>query len=741
MADNLDHILAKSEPKETLMQHTNAVVEKWQQLRERYGQWIDLPEDFWKHGYWSALFHDYGKVCGNFQEMLQKKPGWKDQTVRHEFLSGMFMLLANHLTFKAQPLGLFAVFSHHKPLSDELFQRDALRTLKLSESDAEAIQEALINQSVEAGLPFEIDRNFTRQFRKLPLQNLYKLFDKFAKESYVGFQQRHRFTYLLLKAMLNIADWTASAHCDLPLGFSFSEDYLKEKLIDKLKEEQKDWENFQFMPFQKQCLKPGSILAVAPTGSGKTEAALLWASQKQEHERILYLLPTRVTSNAIYERLKLYFGKDTCALVHSSAVFYEKDLDDAFQDKDYLFRKTFFRNITVSTVDQLLTQGFNLGYWEIKSFHMLRASVIIDEIHLYEPYTLGLIIASIRFLSSRLQTRFFIMTATMPSKLLELLRRTLNIGVANLIRDTDLLEKARNIFEIRDITADGVLHEIKECLVQKKKILVVVNTVNEAIRLFHEFKDTTDNLICFHSRFIQKDRQEKERLILDREKSGEAFLLIATQVVEVSLDIDFDILFTENAPMDALIQRAGRVNRKRKKSDTKVVVFMHQPVTHEVIYNRQDFLTRTFELLKEVQGQKLTERQLTDLVDAVYQDFEIESDEGYLRGLNAYDVVQERLHYIKDNLELDKTYTREGLDTETVIPAMFEEELFEQTPQVKQQFEVSVRRPKYGLSTRSDSVHPWFKYFDCYYDNETGLKFKSNKNLGKFKDENGSKNF
>jgi CRISPR-associated endonuclease/helicase Cas3 len=737
MTANIDHLLAKSEPPETVMRHTDLVVEAWQALRDRYAEDLDLPDEFWQRGYWSALFHDFGKICGNFQDMIHKKPGWLDRTVRHEFLSGMFLFLANPEEVKRHPLWVFAVFSHHKPLTDLLFQQDALRKLVLLEADFAVAKAVFLEKSQAAGQPFPLwAKDQSGAMCRSTLGVLYKVFEeKILKPIPPNFTAQQRTEYIFYKAMLNIADWTASAHRELPSGWTFDSEFLKEKIIQKLQGENKPVENFQFLKFQQDCLRSGSTLAVAPTGSGKTEAALLWASQKRAFEKIIYLLPTRVTSNAIYRRLIQYFEKDRCAVVHSSALFFQKEISDRFADDDrgYLLDKTFFRDVSVCTVDQVLTQGFNLGFWEIKTFHLLRAKIIIDEVHLYEPYTLGLIISTIRFLKTEFKAEFFIMTATMPQKLLALLQKTLGIGEVDIVRDQELLDKARNIFEVRDNDADGVYDEVRSWLSQNKKVLVVVNTVDEAIRLYAQYKPHTPHIMCYHSRFIQLHRQEKEEEILRREKTGEPFLLIATQVVEVSLDIDFDVLFTENAPMDALIQRAGRVNRGRGKEGSKVIVFKHQPMVEELIYAREDFLTKTFDLLREKNGQKLTERELTELVDKVYENYNVETDDGYQRGLNAYANIQRHLHFIKDNTGLQESYTREGLDTEAVIPEMFYEALQGQKQEVKHKHEVSIRKPKLRWAVwRKDPEHEWFKYLDCYYDSETGLKFKTKGNKEKY---------
>lgn len=741
-------ILAKSKPfEESLIVHTENTLSVWYDLKNRYQSSLKEDEAFWKKSFLSILFHDFGKVTQNFQWVIQKKKKYnKSEYIRHEFVSGVFLYYSNVKVFEQTPYCIFAVFSHHQPLTDTLFQDDGFVDITATEEDMLHILEDFNSKLQSVGIeklnlkliPYCIKRF---QIKDNGISKLYDDFQKFLKV-YLGRQdlsQSVRKEYILYKAILNIADWTASGHDKLPDSFNFSLEYLKNKIIEKLRDEGKKEiaNNFTFRTFQLDSLQQGNVLAIAPTGSGKTEASLIWASQKPEHSKILYLLPTRVTSNAIYKRLTSYFDKENTAVVHSSALLYRKEIEDNFEKTEYLKDKTFFKNITVCTIDQILTQGFNLGYWEIKTFHLLKSKIIIDEIHLYHPYTLGLIISTIEYLKNEFGAEFFIMTATMPSKLKQLLQKTLEISDSSLIQDIELLNEARNTFEVRDKLIDDLDDEIKKAIKKNKKVLIVVNTVDEAIRLYKKYKSQVDYPICFHSRFIQKDRFEKEQDILEREKQGMSMLLIATQVVEVSLDIDFDILFTENAPIDAIIQRAGRVNRKRDKAKkTKVIVFKHQPVSEEHIYvTVPEILDKTFEQLKNNHKKKLTEKELNNLVDIVYKDFDVETHNSYIEGKKKYFEVQKNHHFIKDNLEIDKVFTREGIDSTNVIPSCFEEELYKESPEYKSKYELSIsyKKTKY-IRTYQDKTHNWFKYINASYDSEIGLTFdkKSNAELGLF---------
>lgn len=735
----LDNIFAKSEPKEKLVDHTCNALAIWKQLKERYQPVLSMDDEFWFRSFVAVLFHDTGKVTGNFQNTLKHK-GRNEDHIRHEFISGMLLLATNMQFYKSNPESLFAVFSHHKKLNDDIFEGDTFKPLKIDKNDLHTLSE-FINHQVQTAFkkqftlaPEAIDF-FVKQNDCEKLREQLKGNNRFYKTVLADLPAEARKRYILHKALLNIADWTSSAHGSLTDGLLYQQDFLQNKIVAKLKAEGKEKiaASFSFRLFQQESIRPGNVLAIAPTGSGKTEAALLWASQKQEFEKIVYLLPTRVTSNTIYQRLVSYFGSGNCAVVHSSAFLFRKELDDTFDKMKYLKDRTFFKNVNVCTIDQILTQGFNLGFWEIKTFHLLNAKVIIDEIHLYEPYTLGLIIATIAHLKEAFSTQFYVMTATMPEKLKALLSKTLEShngsGGFSLIEDKELLDLARNTFEVRESPVDKLQKEITDEIEAGKKVLIVVNTVDEAIRLYQFYKPIVpESIICYHARFIQKHRIQKEQEILQREKLDDPLLLIATQVVEVSLDIDFDVLFTENAPVDAIIQRAGRVNRKRRENiETKVIVFQHSEVSEKFVYDTPNILTNTFAALQQHHGEKLTERVLNELVDVVYKGIDIETNPHYLDGLNIYKKIQKDYNYIKDNSGDDKSYTREGLDTINVIPEVFRPDLEKASIEEKAKHELSVRRSKGYKFKISEPDNHGFRYIECIYDSpaipKTGLRF------------------
>lgn len=730
----LDHIIAKSNPRETLLYHTDEVVKYCKELKNKYEEELDVPTDFWELSFIAALFHDSGKIVSNFQDRIHGRVKHWDFHIRHEFISGVLLLASNQAFFIKNPLPLLALFSHHKPLTDVLFSDKKQTELQLNIQDCKLLINLLNQRLNDNDIPFSIATEVAEELGKeKTLENLYAFFLNYFKSITAEFKVQDRKTYIFHKALLNTADWSGSNHALLISSWEYNQSYLQNHIVEKLRREgkKKIADDFTWKKFQKESSQQKKhVLAIAPTGSGKTEAALLWAAQKQAEEKIIYLLPTRVTSNAIYDRLTQYFGEAQTAVVHSSAFFFRKSLDekDGYHKNKYLVDKTFFKNINICTIDQVLTQGFNLGYWELKTFHMRNAWVIIDEIHLYAPYTLALIISTIQYLKDEFGARFFIMTATMPKRLQTLLTTILAINEAQLVKDSELLNKARNEFQTRDVLVDALEKEITTALEANKKVLIVVNTVDEAIRLYKKYAGIAEQTICYHSRFIQKDRLNKEKEILDAEKTAKSLLLIATQVVEVSLDIDFDILFTENAPIDAIIQRAGRVNRKRQKKDTKIIIFKEQQVTREIIYTKVDgVIDNTFKELEARKGQRLTENELVQLVDEVYKDFDVTKHESYIKGLGMYHEIQRKHHFVKDNTERDEVYTREGLDSVNIIPSKFYERLKDTSPMEKAEHELSIRNKKLKTLEHKGEFsilkEDWYIYLGCKYNYEVGLEY------------------
>ncbi len=651
-----------AKPDQTYEAHINLAYGAWKEtviakknLIQRVSKEFGFSEGrFLESSLLTVVLHDIGKNIEPFQKMMNaKRKGErfdKKENYRHELVSFSFAIqgsvgLRNQdgvLTLL--PLEALAILGHHKKINTDLqsFSRECT-SIKPNFCD-DGMNKALL-------LAEEI---FTKEgflFPKIPIHK-YDSYDNASKLiSYDGsftkiFEKEKnpesiRIIYLLLKAILHYADWHGSAGLDVNYSLkTYAADLFRE--IEKRCIEKKIKFN-GLRPFQEECaLTLGNIIAVAPTGSGKTEASLLWALNNLHNMgdgKLIYLLPTMVTANSIFTRLEDYFGNGNVGLTHSTASFmFQDEEDDPENVRNVLFDKSFIKPATVATIDQLLASGFNTGKWTLIEANAANGVMIIDEIHSYDSWTLGLIIESIKHFS-KLGTRFILMSATLPKYLVNLFAKVL--PNAKIIRDETLLNSCRSCYQIFDKTIDDAIPEIEKSVHEGKKTLVVVNNVAKCQELHNKLEDL--NPMCYHSKFILKDRKEKEKEI-DNQK-----LLIATQVVEVSLDIDFDVMFSECAPPDALVQRAGRVNRRREKSDSWISIFKASDISKK-IYDPEDtgLLTRSFEIFKN-SPEKLTENDLIKIVENVYSGFKIEKSPNFTDASKQYSKTQERLMGIFDN--------------------------------------------------------------------------------------------
>jgi CRISPR-associated endonuclease/helicase Cas3 len=623
----------------------------------------------------AILFHDVGKLGDFFQKRMEdivnSNPVNKNLFFRHELISAAVLAQIYKSPDKTSapdfPYDLWAVLGHHKKIEStwDSFARDKERSDPFSVSDA-AIQYAL-GMNIDDGDIFDPSgysfaeknifrgteenswvRHFLRKLRKRYLSPDNHL----TGVDGVNYEKR-RLIFAVVRGLLCYADWQASSEktSRLNMRHSFTSRALEEKLADCLTDGNAGKQIFQKRPFQEKCQNSSKdVLAIAPTGSGKTEAALLWATNRGKG-KILFFMPTKVTSNSLYERMRGYFDPFDCGITHSGAGMYlaqkmsnRDDAETVGSDNDafknLLRYKTFMAPVTVATVDQLLSANYNIGYWYFKELATLGASVIFDEIHAYDPFTIALITKSIERIK-KLGGRVMVMSATMPHVLLEHFKKLLD--VENEVIAEELMSRAKCNWEYRDEGLENFTEEIKNALKTGQKVAIVVNTVGRAQEVFNFWKKELEKepeecerhkILCYHSAFIMKTRADKERVLLDKDELGrpkDVDLVIATQAIEVSLDISFDLMYSECAPFDSLIQRAGRCNRFGKTIKGALAKFIVFPISENakkyVYASAGKALNKTVEVLKANQG-LLSEKTLTSMLEEVYKDLDLK-DENY----------------------------------------------------------------------------------------------------------------
>lgn len=409
-----------------------------------------------------------------------------------------------------------------------------------------------------------------------------------------------RVLYTYVSGILNIADWIASARFSQTTPkttFDFmpsKKDFISHLTFDKLRDFQESLSDFT-----------QSVLVEIPTGEGKTEGSLLWAIRNiyNANTKIIYTLPTQTTSNKLYERVQNFFDKNECGLIHSNAkIFLEKEyerdngvVDEHFQS-DFLVSKSFNKPVTVSTIDSLLKYFINIGRFNIATKNFLNSVIIIDEVHSYDFKLMGFLKRFLE-LCCEYDVKVCLMSASIPNKIKELL----NIKNYPVITQNNLFKKKANEIIKKECELDDDFDFIFEKFEESKNILIIRNTVKSATNTYEYLKDTfslnDEEVILYHSTFKKNDKQKKENLIFEKLDSKKPFILVATQIVEVSLDIDFDVMLTDNAPIDSLIQRFGRVNRK-KNEQSKGEIYIYK-YSKAFPYTNSYLLDLTFEVVQD----------------------------------------------------------------------------------------------------------------------------------------------
>jgi CRISPR-associated endonuclease/helicase Cas3 len=661
--DHLNMVLAKSADRggETLAQHTWDVLEKLAalyQLRPTLSTHLQGLERLWHCLFWACFFHDFGKAAHGFQALLAGKGRWPQH---HEVLSLAFIdWIVPALTEEEQRSIVAAIASHHRDASaiQTLYPRvhpDPLIPL-LTEVD-EAIISGLWHWVDHCASDWIHSLGFARAgVQPLPLMDHEQAVSLVMEQG----TQRVRFWLrryerwvndlqgtpyaaqvlvppLLLRGLTTTADHAASAH--LKTMLAPIQEHWQALAARVLKPGQTCYQHQE-----KSAGKAGqSALLIAPTGAGKTEAALYWAlgDGTKPVPRLFYVLPYQASMNAMFLRLQDQqkgFPAEAVGLQHGRAVqsLYMRLINQEEKPRTAAMLAAWEKNINmlharpikIFSPYQMLKAAFQLRGFEGMLADYAQAAFIFDEIHAYEPGRLALILSMMQYLREYLGARFFVMSATFPSLVRSKLVHALNIPSDAIIEaDQTVFEKFRR--HHLHLLPGGLLEQGIPRIVADvragKSVLVCVNSVPRAQAVYQALKAVlpASQLMLIHSRYILQHRISREREILQRCAVGapsQPFVLVSTQVVEVSLNIDLDTIYSDLAPLEALLQRFGRVNRACTKESCPVYVFRY-PNTGQYVYD--DHLVRaTLKELKRHDGDKdnIDESQITAWLDRIYSE-------------------------------------------------------------------------------------------------------------------------
>ena len=635
-------ILAKScipgKPPKTLLSHTKDVMASVEllygtegrptRLAQEWLRFFRLKEDdhtrFLINTMASAGCHDLGKANDGFQNAVTKRG---DQSIRHEHLSGLLLSLqAFKDWFSHNPLldfnvVLSSVISHHLQVSPErwgqrLGMGESFRVLADQEGFAKLLD--AIGESLCLPVPFRPDIPLHWGFQEgPPFFNFTDLLES-AKRQAHGFEkairrdEKARGFLCSVKAALLAADSAGSgivrAGHDLKswlkaaFGVSLSGKDIQHKVIaPRIQEvERKTKRDFQLQDFQERAGTLGErALLLAPCGSGKTLAAWRWIASRLEKRpaaRVLFLYPTRATATEGFRDYIAWAPEEDAALAHGTAAY---DLEEMFEnptdtrtDKDFTTEQRLYalgfwqKRLFSATADQFFAFMQN-QYAPLCLLPLLVDSVVVvDEIHSFDK---AMFSAFMTFLK-QFDVPVLCMTATLSAG-----RRRALVDECGLQLFPEMLDGLDNLkeraehprYRLRTISRERAERKAQQALREKKKVLWVTNQVRKcqetAISMTEQFGNQA--ILCYHSRFKLADRRTRHNAVISSfQMPSGPLLAIATQVCEMSLDLDADVLITEHAPIAALIQRMGRCNRLGKPGDGKLGEVYVYPPTDDLPY-------------------------------------------------------------------------------------------------------------------------------------------------------------
>jgi len=740
-------VLAKSEPPVSLKQHIKECLRVYESLRKAFERLPIADTDrFWELIRLGIIFHDLGKSHSEFQKMLLgKRANWYHQ--RHELFSVSFVEQLDLLEEDKLLLKLI-VAGHHKDFN---FLFDHIQHgYKTGEDIFSFGEDGKLEWDEETEkLNHKFIKTFLKEFGvsldSTPLNPPFNEIKEYARKpvntASINFQK-----LLLAAGALKHCDHSASAGI-------FKVNILEEKHFDFLY-------NTKWMPYfhQKRASEiNGNIVLTAPTGSGKTEASLLWLHKQIKENgqgRTFYILPFTASINAMFERLdeKMQGNNEIVGVVHGKLSEY---IENRFGDENYSWQneklkhelKDSFRALVpplkVATPFQLLKSIFGLKGFEKGIFEMSGGYFIFDEIHAYDPEVTAQIKVLIEFATRFLSVNVCLMTATLPSFLKKEFAEAIGI-YTEISADEELYQSfIRHRIKVADGLLSDHITDIQQRLNAGEKVLVVSNTVKQAQVIYNQLE--VSRKVLLHSAFNGVDRNKKESQL----KSEGVKLSVGTQAIEVSLDIDYDVIFTEPAPLDALLQRFGRVNRHRLKGKFRppcdCIIYAERNDVDKYIYKNEMIIEKTMKVLREMEYKNsgiVAEIELQKYIDEVYDDWSVKDKEDFDRVYNHLktDVWENLAPFIYDSHREDEF--EKQFDGVKVLPVILKkeyQELLEANQFIKaESLKVSIRKQRFASLISSDGIHrdveafkllrkeeikeQYFNVIYRKYDSELGLQ-------------------
>lgn len=590
-------ILAKSEQNGniSLYQHLKNVAD----IARVMAKHIGLDEQVAIEG---ALLHDIGKASPVFQKKLnatsQEKPG---SVFRHEIASLFFLSL---ICKEHRDAVVDMVVAHHKSMYKDVREMGILDL----DDNTDCFEEHSRGFKQWCDVALDILESLGMKTHELSIEE--------AEDNYeyvINYCDKRKVGCSEWRGLMMSADHMASAI-----------ETISEMPLDKLFIKP----DLSFYNRQSE-LYPLSMISVdndkkhtlvtAPTGAGKTDFLL-----RRCHGRVFYTLPFQASINAMYDRIKRDLS-DTDAqvyLLHAASNLKVKD----GKVEESIMQRHVGASVKVLTPHQMASLVFGIKGYEAMAMDLRGCDIILDEIHTYSDIMQTIVLRIIEILVA-LDCRVHVGTATMPTVLYEKILKLLggNDAVYEVKLDSQTLQtfNRHQIYKLKDKKESYDV--IASAINSNSKLLIVCNQVKRAQELYENVENLYPKVkkMLVHSRYKRRDRARLETELREEFNNLENIpcIVVSTQVVEVSLDISFDVMITECAPIDALTQRMGRINRKRTRDTIghykPIYVIAPSEDDKEALPYSLDVLKDTFSVLPD-SGDIMEECHVQEMIDQVY---------------------------------------------------------------------------------------------------------------------------
>lgn len=597
MSNKFDYILAKHEDfgGMPLTQHLKDVADAAIVIAQHVGLDPDLA-------FKGAVLHDIGKASPLFQKTLKhnyiQQPNF---TFRHEIASLFFISLFPE---KEWPAIIDMIVAHHKSIYHDVREKGILdldENMDCFARHSEKFDEwcpvalGILNEfgiathpidinEAQSNYEFVVDYCYGKALNQSEWKGLLMAADHFAS----ALEEKAESATDKLFINPNLSFYNRQHHL-YPLSLVSTDDERQHTLV------------------------------TAPTGAGKTDFLL-----RRCKGRVFYTLPFQASINAMYDRIKNDL-KDTNAqvyLLHAASNLKVKD----GKVEERIMQRHIGASVKVMTPHQMASIVFGIKGYEAMLLDLKGCDVILDEIHTYSSETQAIVLKIIEILKS-IGCRIHVGTATMPTVLYDKILQLLGgkSEVYEVMLPNEIL-KTFNRHIIHKVEQwNNCIDIIQKAVVEKQKVLIVCNQVKRAQQMYDYICKSfpTISRMLIHSRFKRGDRSQLETKLKENfNRMTETCIVVSTQVVEVSLDISFDLMITECAPIDALIQRFGRINRKR--TDETVGKFKHiyviQPPQNdkEALPYDLEVLKKSFDVMPN--NDVIEESSVQQRIDTVYPD-------------------------------------------------------------------------------------------------------------------------